>query len=160
MATAAAALSLQIRRDDLRDPRIEAFMREHLADMHRTSPPESVHALDMGALRRPEIEFFTAWSDDTLVATGAIKRLDAERAELKSMRTAESWRGRGAGRQVLAHLIRHAQRLGLSQLLLETGTAPFFDPAVALYRRYGFIDCGPFADYRLDPHSRYMVKTL
>lgn len=155
---------LRIRQDDLRDPRIEAFMAEHLADMHATSPPESVHALDMGALRRPEISFFTGWYDtpqgDELVATGAMKRLDMNRGELKSMRTRADLRGHGLGRQMLLHLVGYARQLGLQQLLLETGTGPFFEPAHALYLRHGFVDCEPFDDYTLDPYSRYMQRVL
>ena len=153
---------LRIRHDDLRDPRIEQFMLEHLADMHATSPPESVHALDMDGLRRPEISFFTGWlagpDGDALVATGALKRLDAQRAELKSMRTRATVRGQGLGRQMLLHLLAQAKALGIQQLLLETGTHPFFDPAVQLYHRHGFSDCGPFDGYTLDPNSRYMTR--
>jgi len=155
---------LRIRQDDLRDPRIEAFMNEHLADMHATSPPESVHALDMAKLRRPEISFFTGWYDtpqgDELVVTGALKRLDMTRGELKSMRSRADLRGHGLGRQMLLHLMDYARSIGLQQLLLETGTGPFFEPAHGLYLSQGFVDCGPFDDYTLDPFSRYMHRLL
>lgn len=156
---------LTIRLDDLSDPRIAAFMNEHLADMRATSPPESVHALDLDRLRQPDIRFFSLWlgegtSGEQLVGTGAIKRLSAEHGELKSMRTRASVRRQGLGRRLLQHLLTEARSMGLKRLSLETGTEPFFAPASALYEAHGFVDCAPFADYRLDPHSRYMTLAL
>ena len=154
-----------IRLDDLSDPRIAEFMNEHLADMRATSPPESVHALDLDRLRQPDIRFFSLWlgegtSGEQLVGTGAIKRLSAEHGELKSMRTRASVRRQGLGRRLLQHLLTEARSMGLKRLSLETGTEPFFAPASALYEAHGFVDCAPFADYRLDPHSRYMTLAL
>lgn len=159
--------SLHIRLDDLSDPRIEAFMEEHLQDMRATSPPESVHALDMSRLRQPEIRFWTAWLPDAtqpapgrLVGTGAIKRLDEGHAELKSMRTSAAVRGQGIGRAVLEHILGQAVDMGFQRISLETGTQPFFGPAHQLYQRYGFADCAPFGSYGLDPHSRFMTRAL
>ncbi|KAB2897983.1 MAG: GNAT family N-acetyltransferase, partial [Burkholderiaceae bacterium] len=131
------AMELQIRLDDLSDPRIAAFLEEHLADMRRVSPPESVHALDLQALRQPAIRFWSAWlplaQGDTLVGTAALKQLDAEHAELKSMRTVARLRGLGIGRSLLDHVIAQARAAGVRRLSLETGTQPFFAPAHALY---------------------------
>ncbi len=159
--------TLHIRLDDLRDPRIAAFMEEHLQDMRATSPPESVHALDMDQLRRPEIRFWTAWLPDDaapapgrLVGTGALKHLNAEHAELKSMRSAESLRGLGVGRAILEHILGQAVDLGYQRVSLETGSQPFFEPAYQLYRRYGFTDCVPFEGYVPDPNSRFMTRVL
>ena len=156
-----SAPTLQIRLDDLRDPRIEQFMEEHLQDMRATSPPESVHALDMARLRQPDIRFWTAWLPDEaapapgrLVGTGALKHLEDGHAELKSMRTAASVRGQGVGRAVLEHILGQAVDLGYQRISLETGTQPFFEPAHQLYLRYGFTDCAPFGSYLLDSHSR------
>jgi putative acetyltransferase len=158
---------LTIRLDDLSDPRIAAFMEEHLQDMRATSPPESVHALDMSQLRRPEIRFWTAWlphekepAPGRLVGTGALKHLSAEHAELKSMRSAESLRGLGIGRAVLEHILGQAVDLGYQRVSLETGSQPFFEPAYQLYRRYGFTDCDPFGGYGPDPNSRFMTREL
>jgi putative acetyltransferase len=158
---------LQIRQDDLSDPRIKVFMEEHLRDMRAISPPESVHALDMTQLRRPEIRFWTAWRQDDaqpepgqLIGTGALKHLDATHAELKSMRTAVSVRGLGVGRAVLAHLLAQAGDLGYQRISLETGSQPFFEPARQLYLRYGFVDCPPFGSYGPDPNSRFMSRAL
>ena len=164
---AAHPSQLHIRLDDLRDPRIEQFMEEHLRDMRATSPPESVHALDMARLRQPEIHFWTAWLPDEtapapgrLVGTGALKHLDDGHAELKSMRTAASVRGQGVGRAVLEHILGQAVDVGYQRISLETGSQPFFEPACQLYLRYGFADCAPFGSYGPDPHSRFMTRAL
>ncbi len=155
---------LMIRLDDLSDPRIEAFMQEHLVDMRAVSPPESVHALDMDQLRQPNIAFWSAWltggDGDMLVGTGALKRLDAGHAELKSMRTSTRHRGRGIARQLLNHLLQEARARDFARVSLETGTQPFFEPARQLYLQNGFVECGPFADYCLDPYSFFMTRTL
>ena len=159
--------SLFIRLDDLNDPRIAAFMEEHLRDMRATSPPESVHALDMAKLRQPEIRFWTAWLPDDaepapgrLVGSGALKHLSADHAELKSMRSAQSLRGQGVGRAILEHILGQAVDLGYQRVSLETGSQPFFEPARQLYRRYGFADCDPFGSYVPDPNSRFMTRVL
>jgi putative acetyltransferase len=145
---------------DLRDPRIAAFLEEHLADMRRVSPPESVHALDLGALRQPGIRFWTAWLGDALAGTAALKRLDGQHAELKSMRTAAALRGQGIAARMLAHAIAEARAAGHSRLSLETGSQPFFAPARALYAKHGFRECGPFGGYRADPNSCFMAREL
>lgn len=162
-----STLPLHIRPDDLSDPRIAQFLEEHLQDMRATSPPESVHALDLSKLRDPSVHFWSAWLpaesgtlDGTLVGTGAIKRLDAQHAELKSMRTAAAFRGKGIAKQVLLHILEQSRALGLQRLSLETGTQPFFAPAHQLYLAHGFAPCGPFGSYTLDPHSRYLTMAL
>lgn len=158
------AVDLRIRLDDLRDPRIAAFLEEHLADMRRVSPPESVHALDLAGLRRPEIRFWSAWTADAagevLVGTVALKRLDDRHVELKSMRTAEHVRGRGIATQLLAHALAEACAAGHARMSLETGSQPFFAPARALYARHGFEVCDPFSDYERDPASCFMTTSL
>lgn len=158
MATSA---DLRITLDEqLSDPRIAAFLEEHLTDMHRESPPESVHALDLDALRRPDIRFWTGWIGNALVTTAALKRLDAGHAELKSMRTAAALRGQGIATHMLAHAVDAARAAGHTRLSLETGSQPFFAPARVLYARHGFEDCGPFGSYRLDPNSHFMTRRL
>lgn len=158
-------MELQIRLDDLSDPRIAAFLEEHLADMRRVSPPESVHALDVAGLRRPEIRFWSAWlpgADEggALAGTAALKRLDAEHAELKSMRIAATLRGQGIGRRLLDHVLAQARAAGFRRLSLETGSQPFFAPARTLYLNHGFAPCGPFGGYAFDPSSCYMTRAL
>lgn len=151
---------LQIRVDDLRGPEIAAFLEEHLADMRASSPPESKHALDLEGLRRPEITFWIAWDGAALAGCGALKRLDAEHAEIKSMRTGSAYRGRGIASQMLAHILREARDQSYRRVSLETGAADFFAPARALYEMFGFSGCGPFDGYHDDPNSRFYTIEL
>lgn len=173
------AAALHIRLDDLSDPRIATFLEEHLADMRRVSPPESVHALDLAALGAPDIRFWTAWAGSAepvgsaessasahgadgpaLVGTAALKRLDAAHAELKSMRTAAAWRGQGVAAQMLVYVMNQARAAGHTRMSLETGSQDFFAPARALYARHGFTPCEPFGSYQPDPHSCFMTRAL
>jgi putative acetyltransferase len=147
--------------DDPLAPDVRALLDEHLAEMRRTSPPESVHALDPRALAADGILFLAARDDDgSLLGIGALKALSLAEGELKSMRTAPSARGRGVAAGVLAALLERARARGMTRISLETGTEPFFAPAVRLYRRHGFEPCGPFADYTDDPNSRYLTLLL
>jgi putative acetyltransferase len=149
-----------IRVDDLAGPEIRALLEEHLRSMHELSPPESVHALDLAALRRPEITFWTAWSDGTLIGCGALKELDPGHGEVKSMRTAMSHRRSGVGRAMLEHIVAEARSRAYARLSLETGSMDAFLPARRLYESFGFSYCAPFADYAEDPHSVFMTRTL
>ena len=151
---------MEIRIDDLRGPEILALLQEHLDSMHYHSPPESVHALDLEALRQPGIRFWTAWEGAELLGCGALKQLHAQHAELKSMRTATAHLRKGVARAMLDHILQAARQEGFARLSLETGTATAFAPAHRLYIRAGFVECGPFEGYALDPHSVFMTKTL
>ena len=149
-----------IRLDDLAGPEIRALLEEHLRSMHEISPPESVHALDLAALRKPEITFWTAWRDAELLGCGALKELDPTHGEIKSMRTASARRRTGVGRAVLAHIVAEARARSYARLSLETGSMEAFAPARRLYEGFGFVYCPPFADYAEDPNSVFMTCTL
>ena len=151
---------MQIRLDDLTGGEVIVLLNEHLADMYATSPAESVHALDVDALKASNIRFFSAWQQGTLAGCVAIKTLDNQMAELKSMRTATAFRGMGVGQALLQFIIDHAKAQGFTSLSLETGTQDYFAPARSLYRKFGFTDCGPFGQYKLDPNSHFMTLTL
>ena len=152
---------IEIRQDDLTGPEVQGLLAEHLRNMHEISPPESVHALDLTGLRRPEITFWTAWSaGGRLLGCGALKELDPRHGEVKSMRTAAAARGQGVGRAILSHIIATARARGYERLSLETGAEPAFVPARTLYESAGFEYCGPFADYRLDPNSVFLTLRL
>jgi putative acetyltransferase len=151
---------LQIREDDLTGKKIADFLREHLEDMHEITPPESVHALDLEALRAPDITFWSAWEGDELLGCGALKELDSRSGEVKSMRTAKAHRRRGVASKMLEHIIQEAKRRAYDCLNLETGAMPEFAPARALYTQYGFAYRGPFAKYMDDPNSVFMTKKL
>jgi putative acetyltransferase len=151
---------MHIETDDLTRPAVHALLREHLANMYELSPPESVFALDLDRLRGPDISFWTAWEGEQLLGCGALKELTHRHGEIKSMRTPAALRRKGAGRALLEHIIQTARERGYEQLSLETGSHPAFEPAQRLYQRFGFVLCGPFADYREDPHSVFMTLRL
>jgi putative acetyltransferase len=151
---------VQIVVDDLSGAEIAAFLAEHVQDMRAITPLESKHALDLDGLRRPEVTFWSVLDGDALVGCGAIKGLDGSHAEVKSMRTAADRRGTGVASRLLAHILAEAKRKGFSRLSLETGSTEPFLPARRLYEKFGFEYCGPFADYRLDPLSVFMTRTL
>jgi putative acetyltransferase len=146
--------------DDLTRPQIAAHLEEHLRDMYAVSPPESVHALDLEALKVPQIRFWSGWFDDVLVGTVALKDLGSGDVEIKSMRTSKAARGRGVGRQMLAYVLEQARLTGARSVFLETGAEPYFQPARALYASAGFIERGPFASYVEDPASVFMQLDL
>jgi len=147
---------IRIATDDPARPDVHQLLSEHLADMFATSPAESVHALDHSALSHESITFWTAREDGVLLGCGALKRLSPGQAEIKSMRTTASARGRGVATLLLEHIVAAAARLGYERLSLETGTEDYFAPARRLYARHGFTECPPFGDYTLDPHSVFM----
>lgn len=151
---------MQIRLDDLTSPEVAELLNEHLRDMYAASPPESVHALDLDKLRKPEISFWSAWNGDQLMGCGALKELDPTHGEIKSMRSANRFRGQGVGKKMLEHILQVASERQYQRLSLETGTQDFFLPARKLYERYGFEYCGPFADYVEDPYSAFMTRVL
>lgn len=149
-----------IRPDDVRGPEMTRLIREHLQSMHLHSPPESVHALGLEALRQPGITVWSAWEGPELLGCGALKELDPAHGEIKSMRTVTPHLRKGVAAAMLAHLMDEARRRNYTRLSLETGSVPAFDPARALYARFGFEECGPFADYMADPYSVFMTRSL
>lgn len=151
---------MEIKIDDLRGPEIAALLEDHLHSMTLHSPPESIHALDLDKLRRPEITFWTAWENGELLGCGAIKELDPEHAELKSMKTDSRHLRKGVAEKLLIHALEEARVRGYKQISLETGSMEAFVPARKLYEKHGFTECGPFGDYELDPYSLFMTKLL
>ena len=141
-------------------PDVLRLLEGHLADMRATSPPESVHALDPTALVGPGLSFWTLREDGALLGCAALKELDAEHAEIKSMRTTPAARRRGVARRLLDHVLVAAVERGYARVSLETGTQDFFAPARALYLSRGFVECGPFAPYVPDPHSAFFTRPL
>ena len=144
----------------LDDPRVVAMLQHHVARARAETAAGSAHALDLAGLRAPEVSFWSVWEGDGLVGVGALKRLSAEHGEIKSMHTAEPARGRGVGSALVRHIMAEARARGMRRLSLETGSWPYFLPARALYARHGFVECGPFGDYREDPNSVFMTVDL
>jgi putative acetyltransferase len=151
---------IRIAVDDPAREDVVGLLADHLADMHATSPPESVHALDVDALKMPAMIFWTARDDGALLGCAALKELEPGHGEVKSMRTAAASRGAGVASALLVHLLEEAQARRYSRLSLETGSQDFFAPARRLYLRHGFTECSPFGDYTLDPHSRFFTREL
>lgn len=151
---------MRIRIDDLHGSEIAALLQEHLDEMFLHSPPESVHALDLDRLRRPEITFWTAWEEGELLGCGALKALDATHGEIKSMRTAARHQRKGVAAALMRHILSTARERGYSRLSLETGSPDAFLPARLMYERFGFEECGPFGDYVEDPYSVFMTIAL
>jgi putative acetyltransferase len=152
--------ALVFRVDDLSGEPTRELVARHLVGMHASSPAESVFALDVDGLTSPAVTFFSGWRGDHLVAIGALKSLDEENGELKSMRVADTHLGTGAGRAMLRHLIGEARARGMRTLWLETGSTDDFQPALRLYASEGFTECGPFGDYPENPFSVFMTLTL
>lgn len=154
------ASTIRIVADDLSGEAIRALVALHLSGMHAHSPACKVHALPVEKLRQPGVTFYSAWVGAELVGMGAIRELDAWHGELKSMRVAEAWLGKGVGEAVLLHMLGVARGRGYRRVSLETGRGPAFEPALGLYRKHGFANCGPFADYVLDDFSQCLTLEL
>ena len=151
---------LQIKTDDLGGPEIAALLSEHLQSLAAVTPPGSMHALNLDALRQRDVTFWTVWQQCELVGCGALKELTAEHGEIKSMRTAKAHLRKGVAAKILEHIIAEAKRRGYRRLSLETGASEHFEPARNLYRKFGFQSCSPFGSYREDFNSVFMTREL
>ncbi len=151
---------MDIKVDDLTGPEIAELLQEHLQSMAQHSPPESIHALDIEGLRKPEITFWSVWDNSELLGCGALKELNSDHGEIKSMRTATLHLRKGVAATLLKHILEEAKHRKYKRVSLETGSMDAFVPAHSLYARFGFKKCGPFADYVEDPYSIYMAKEL
>ena len=151
---------MRIIQGDFSDPQVVDLLHVHLTSARAETAPGSAHALDLGGLQSSDISFWTIWDGETLLGTGALKRLSADHGEVKSMHTVQSLRRRGAGSAMLRHIIAAARARGMSRLSLETGSWDYFLPARALYRSHGFVECPPFGDYVLDLNSVFMTLDL
>ncbi len=151
---------MKIITDDPGRSPVRELLEAHLAGMHDATPPESVHALDIDGLRAPEITFWTVWDGEELLGCGALKELDDTHGEIKSMRTADEHLGKGVASHLMDNLLDVARERGYTRLSLETGSGGPFEAALRFYEKYGFEYCGPFADYKPDPFSRFMTLSL
>jgi putative acetyltransferase len=153
-------MNIAIRIDDLSSSESQSIVREHLTGVIALTPIESVHALPLDKLKQPNITFWTAWIGHELCGCGALKKIDATHGEVKTMRTRAKFLRKGVGQAVLSHIINHATETGIKRVSLETGSSEAFMAARAMYLKNGFVICGPFGDYKLDPHSVFMTKHL
>ncbi|HQY63986.1 MAG TPA: GNAT family N-acetyltransferase [Polyangiaceae bacterium] len=145
---------------DLESPALRALLAEHLEEMHRVTPAGRVHALPLEALRGADVTIWCAFVGDSLAGCGALKALDPRHGELKAMRTARAHLRAGVASALVRHLLAEAERRGYERVSLETGSSAAFDPARRLYEGFGFAPCGPFGDYRPDPHSSFLARPV
>ena len=141
-------------------PEVNKLLISHFIELSSVSPVNKGHVLDIPGLKNPSIKFWSLWENDQLIGCGALKFLDKEHGELKSIRVADSFRRKGNGFKVINHLINEAKELNIKKISLETGTGNFFTPARKLFDKCGFKVCEPFAHYKKDPDACYMSLLL
>ena len=149
-----------VRLGDFEDDRVKALLTRHLEGMHANSPAGHVFALDWSGLQQPEISFYALWEGEDLLGVGALKELEPGAGEIKSMRTADAHLRKGVGAAILDHIIAEALRRGYKRLSLETGSGTAFEPALELYRKYGFIEGGAFDGYEKSPFNQFLHLDL
>jgi putative acetyltransferase len=147
---------MDIRVDDLSSPATQSLLRLHLAGMHENSPPGHVYALDLSGLKTPNVTVWSAWEGNDICGIGALKQFASASGEIKSMRTHPNYLRRGVASMLLEHIIEQARTLGLHRLSLETGSGPSFEPALALYRRRGFVNGEAFSDYQQSDFNQFL----
>jgi putative acetyltransferase len=145
---------------DLTNKTVITLLEEHHQDMLIHSPAESVHVLDLSALSQPDVTFWTVWNNKELAGCGALKQLNGNHGEIKSMRTSNNFLRQGVAKLLLEHILKHATQRRYLRLSLETGTKDVFIPAQKLYQQLGFEICPPFANYKADPYSTFMTKVI
>lgn len=154
------AATFVIREDDLSSEETRSLLGFHLQQMHANSPAGSVFALDLSALKAPDVTVWSAWLGSQIVSVGALREFADSTGELKSMRTHPDHIRRGGAAAILEHIIRVAKERGLKQLSLETGSGAAFEPALTLYRKRGFEDGEAFSDYVRSPFNQFLHLKL
>ena len=150
----------EFRAGTLDEPAVVALLAHHVESARSETEPGSDHALHLESLRNPDIRFWSVWQADQLLGIGAWWRFEPGHAELKSMHVARVARGRGVGAAMLTHLIDDARAAGITRMSLETGSWAYFEPAVGLYTRHGFVECPPFGEYVPDRNSIFRTRAL
>jgi putative acetyltransferase len=154
------AAAFEIREDDLSGEPTLALLHLHLTGMHVNSPPGHVFALDLSGLKASNVTVWSAWSRGRIAGIAALKDLGDATGEVKSMRTHPDFLRQGVGAVLLEQIVATARARGMSRLSLETGSGPAFEPALALYRKRGFVDGGAFADYVRSGFNQFLHLTL
>lgn len=151
---------MDIRYDNLSSAETRALLRMHLEGMHANSPPGHVFALDLSGLTAPDVTVWSAWEDTSIMGIGALRQFDRHLGEVKSMRTHPEHLRKGVGAAILEHIISEARTRGLHMLSLETGSGAAFEPALSLYRKRGFVEGEPFADYERSSFNQFLHLRL
>jgi len=142
------------------NPEVHEFLINHFIELRSVSPEGSAHVLDIAGLKDPSIKFWSLWEGNDLMGSGALKFLDKEHGEFKSIRVSDNFRGSGNGTKVINHLINEAKKLNIKRLSLETGAGDFFLTARKLFSKCGFEPCEPFSHYKKDINSIYMTMLI
>ena len=137
------------------NPEVNELLKKHFVELRSVSPAGSTHVLDTSGLKDPSIKFWSLWENNKLVGCGALKFLEKNHGEFKSIRVADEFKKKGIGERIINHLIEEAKKLKISKLSIETGAGDFFKSARKLFKKFGFKTCRPFADYKEDPNSCY-----
>tara|TARA_B100000579_G_scaffold339720_1_gene291140 strand:+ start:241 stop:708 length:468 start_codon:yes stop_codon:yes gene_type:complete len=141
-------------------PEVHELLTKHFIELRAASPEGSAHVLDIPGLKVPSIKFWSLWKDTNLVGCGALKFLDNDHGEFKSIRVHDNYRNMGNGIKVIEHLIEEAKKLKIKRLSIETGAGKFFEPARKLFKKCNFMPCKPFAHYKEDINSIYLTKLI
>ena len=139
---------------------VNDLLKKHFIELRSVSPEGSTHVLDIDGLKDPSIKFWSLWENNKLIGCGALKFLEKNHGEFKSIRVADEFRKNGIGERIINHLIEEAKKLKISKLSIETGAGEFFLPARNLFSKFGFKTCPPFAHYKDDPNSCYYSLNL
>ena len=139
---------------------VNDLLKKHFIELRSVSPAGSTHVLDIDGLKDLSIKFWSLWEDNKLVGCGALKFLEKNHGEFKSIRVADEFKKKGIGERIINHLIGEAKKLKISKLSIETGAGDFFLPARNLFSKFGFKSCPPFAHYKEDPNSCYYTLNL
>ena len=142
------------------NPSVNQLLKNHFIELRAASPEGSAHVLDIPGLKTSSIKFWSLWKENQLMGCGALKFLDENHGEFKSIRIHDNFRGKGYGIKVVNHLIYEAKKLNIKRLSIETGAGDFFIPARKLFNKCGFTPCAPFANYKEDINSLYLTKFL
>ena len=142
------------------NPEVNMLLTKHFIELKAASPEGSAHVLDIPGLKDPSIIFWSLWEDEKIFGCGALKFLDKDHGEFKSIRVHDNFRNKGNGIKVIEHLIDRAKKLVIKRISLETGAGEFFDPARKLFKRCDFKPCKPFDHYKKDINSLYLTKLI
>ena len=142
------------------NPEVNELLKKHFIELRSVSPEGSTHVLDIDGLKDPSIKFWSLWENNKLIGCGALKFLEKDHGEFKSIRVADEFRKKGIGERIINHLIEEAKKLEISKLSIETGAGEFFAPARKLFNKFGFKKSEPFAHYKIDPNSCYFTLDL
>mgnify|MGYP001326675759 CR=1 FL=1 len=141
-------------------PEVHELLTKHFIELRAASPEGSAHVLDIPGLKTPSIKFWSLWEDNQLLGCGALKFIDKEHGEFKSIRVHDDFRNKGNGIKVITHLIDEARKLNIKRVSIETGAGIFFNSARKLFKKCNFDVCEPFAHYKEDINSIYLTKLI